>query len=267
MEKISACLVVRNEEFLIERCLRSLVDAADEIIVVHDGVCDDRTLDIARKYTSNIFTREFIGMCDPHRPFSFQKATGQWILMIDADEFLSEKLKKKIKGLIQEKEVFGYEFSWPIWNGEKYVTENHPKKLVLAKREKVCFWGVPHGVLQVDGRVNKSDLVLEHRPAGNKWSWKNFFQKTLPWTKIHAEYVLKNQTEVPEFQTKNKNYPKGMIFRKKYPWLFPFLIIHTFFRNLKFEGIFNLNMWKGRFFLAIYELILDLTIIKLKLKK
>lgn len=44
---ISACLVVRNEEAVIERCLESLAGVVDEIVLVHDGECEDRTLEIA----------------------------------------------------------------------------------------------------------------------------------------------------------------------------------------------------------------------------
>lgn len=265
MEKISACLVVRNEEKIIERCLKSISGVVDEIIVVHDGECGDRTLEIAKKYTSNIFIRNYIGMCDSHRPFSFEKASGQWILMIDADEFLSDSLRENISRLVDMEDIDGYEFSWPIWNGEEYVTKNNPKKLVLARKEKIYFWGVPHGVIQVKGKVKKSNLLFEHRPNGNKWSWKNFFRKTLPWTKIHASYILKDQKEIPEFQTNKENYPSGIIVRKKYPWLFPAFVIYTLLRNMKASEIFSLNMWKGRILLAVYELILDLNIIKLKL--
>ena len=53
--KISAFIVAYHEENLIERCLRSLVDVVDEIIVVHDGPCLDKTIKIAQKYTSKVF--------------------------------------------------------------------------------------------------------------------------------------------------------------------------------------------------------------------
>src|SRR5947209_4203128 len=57
MPSISACLVVHDEEKLIERCLASLDGVVDEIVLVHDGPCTDRTLDIARGYGARVFER------------------------------------------------------------------------------------------------------------------------------------------------------------------------------------------------------------------
>ncbi len=81
---ISVCLVVYNEEKIIERCLRSIQAVADEIILVHDGECSDNTLEIAKKYTDKIFIRPHTGDSSLHRVFTYNKAQGQWIFQIDA---------------------------------------------------------------------------------------------------------------------------------------------------------------------------------------
>ena len=78
--RISACLVVYNEEKIIKNCLASIKDAVDEIIVVHDGECIDKTLEICKSYTNKIFIKQHIGEAEPHRPFGFKQATGDWIL-------------------------------------------------------------------------------------------------------------------------------------------------------------------------------------------
>ena len=52
---ISACLVVYNEEKSIQCCLESLRPVVNEIIIVHDGECNDKTLEIARKFTKHIY--------------------------------------------------------------------------------------------------------------------------------------------------------------------------------------------------------------------
>ena len=94
--KISACLVVHNEEKVIRRCLDSIKNVVDEIIVVHDGPCTDKTMEIAREYGAKIYEQPFNGEAEKHRPFSYRMTSGAWILQIDADEYLS-KITKEYK--------------------------------------------------------------------------------------------------------------------------------------------------------------------------
>jgi glycosyltransferase involved in cell wall biosynthesis len=124
MEKISACLVVYNEEKLIRRCLESLRDVVDEIILVHDGECTDRTLEIAKEYGAKIFVRDHKGFCEHHRPFCCKQASYNWILQIDADEFLSAELRNNLRSLVSNQEVSAYELLWPFWDGKKEIKGN-----------------------------------------------------------------------------------------------------------------------------------------------
>jgi glycosyltransferase involved in cell wall biosynthesis len=88
MERISVVLIVKNEEALLARCLDS-VKGADEIIICDTGSTDG-TLEVARRYTDKIFTdytwRDNFAEARNHAK---AKATGDWILTIDADEFLT----------------------------------------------------------------------------------------------------------------------------------------------------------------------------------
>jgi len=109
MSKISAVISAFNEEKNIERCLRSL-SFCDEIILV-DNLSSDKTSEIAKKHTKKIFTQKNNPMLiDLQKNFGFEKATGDWILSIDADEEVSEELAKEIKSVIEKKEnkVNGY---------------------------------------------------------------------------------------------------------------------------------------------------------------
>ena len=167
MTKISACLVVHHEAKLIRRCLDSLKGEVDQIIVVHDGPCLDKTLEICADYRAEVFIRERIGEAEPHRPFSFSQATGEWILQIDADEYLSSNLKKNLRALVQAADASAYEFLWPIWDGEKYLTKHWPRKRCLFKKNNVSFLGLPHYVAAVSGEVKSCDFILEHKPDYN----------------------------------------------------------------------------------------------------
>ncbi|HPI31827.1 MAG TPA: tetratricopeptide repeat protein [candidate division Zixibacteria bacterium] len=86
---VSACLIVRNEEELLPGCLASIRDWVDEIIVVDTG-STDRTAAIAQEYGAKVFHQAWEGDFAKHRNYSLAQATGDWILVIDADERFSE---------------------------------------------------------------------------------------------------------------------------------------------------------------------------------
>ncbi|HRO64788.1 MAG TPA: glycosyltransferase, partial [Candidatus Dojkabacteria bacterium] len=106
--KISAFLVIYNEEKHIERSLGSLKDVVDEIVVVHDGECTDRSLEIAKDFGAKIFVQEHRGMREFHQVFAINQCKYDWILQIDADEFLSPEMKKNLRNLIENKDIDAY---------------------------------------------------------------------------------------------------------------------------------------------------------------
>ena len=200
---ISACLVVRNEEHRIERCLRSLVGVVDEIIIVHDGPCEDRTLEICRKYTDKIFVRPYYGACDPHRVFAFEQATGDWILMVDADEYLSQELRSNLRKLVERPDVDLYCFIWPYpdKDGTTPLTLRikHPYRACLARRSKLYFVGVVHEPLRTYGVMKKVPLTLFHAPGYDQFSFRKFFRKRIPWARMLAEGVWKDIHDIPTY--------------------------------------------------------------------
>ncbi|WP_191800490.1 glycosyltransferase [Paenibacillus gallinarum] len=80
-------MIVKNEEGDIRRCLESVLRKVDEIIVIDTGSTDN-TLKIVSEFTSNIYNFKWIGDFSAARNYSIQKATGDYILVLDADEFL-----------------------------------------------------------------------------------------------------------------------------------------------------------------------------------
>ncbi len=102
--KLSLCIAVFNEEKNIHYPLNSSYDLVDEIIIV-DGGSTDKTLEIARKYGKKI---KIIKTNNPlifhkNKQKAIEAAQGEWILQLDADEALSEELKKEIKNIINDK--------------------------------------------------------------------------------------------------------------------------------------------------------------------
>ena len=201
MSTVSACLVVHDEEALIERCLRSLEEVVDEIVLVHDGPCSDRTLEIAEQFGARIVVAEHAGMSEPHVPVAFALATSEWLLRIDADEFLSEGLREAMPRLAARTDVDGWEFVWPIWDPARdaYSTRNGPYKLALTRRRATMRFGLPHAHTAVRGPTERVALVLEHRPERAAYTRRALLRKWRRWAPIHAQVYLMRWQDIPQF--------------------------------------------------------------------
>jgi len=243
-EKISVIMVVYNEEKLIRRCLDSVKDIADEILVLHDGPCSDNTLKLAREYTSKVFkTKKNVGVPGPILPILFRKVKYPWILKIDADEFLSQELKENITRLVKNPKADAYSFIWPYWDGKKHITKNWPRKTSLYRKSKISYFGFPHwDEPKINGNVVKTEFVLEHRQLqGAIPTLKMFKEKILGrYARLHAEYTLKKFETFDSFQYKEKNFPAYIRIRRDYP-LFSMIPL-TIAATLKI--LFSPGAWK-----------------------
>ena len=90
MITVSLCMIVKNEEQILQRCLDSLAGLMDEIIIVDTG-STDATKEIAAKYTDKVYDFVWIDDFSAARNFAFSKAGMEYIYSADADEMLDEK--------------------------------------------------------------------------------------------------------------------------------------------------------------------------------
>ncbi|MGR5962053.1 glycosyltransferase family 2 protein [Bacillus paranthracis] len=91
---MSACLIVKNEEDMLGKCLQSLRGYIDDIVVVDTG-STDMTKEIAKEFTDKVYDFKWMNDFAVARNFATSKASGEWILAIDADECVDgENLKK-----------------------------------------------------------------------------------------------------------------------------------------------------------------------------
>jgi len=107
MVKISVVINTLNEEQNLPRVLASVRGLADEIIVV-DMQSDDGTVKIAKEAGARVYEHKKTGYVEPARNFAISKATGEWILILDADEELQSSLVKKIKNIVNSPEPANY---------------------------------------------------------------------------------------------------------------------------------------------------------------
>lgn len=250
---ISVCLVVRNEEAVIERCLASVSGVVDEVVLVHDGDCEDATLEIAARYGCRIYSRPLVGHAEASTVFAFEQARGEWILSIDADEYLSAQLRDGLRELVDDERVNGYEFLWRIWDGRGYITENGPYKLALFRRANVHLLGMIHGVEQVDPPIERLDLRLEHRPRYNNLALRTVLTKWRRWARINAREFLMPYADIPTFNWNGSSdwSSRRRILNRLAPLLFLAYVPVVFVVNLARErGVYttreNIRMSLGQ---------------------
>ncbi len=99
MKNLSVVVATRNEEKNIGGCLESVEEIADEVIVLDEN-SDDRTAEIARKYGAKVYLVRHEPVFHVTKQKALEKASGRWILQLDADERVSVKLAKEIRGVV-----------------------------------------------------------------------------------------------------------------------------------------------------------------------
>lgn len=212
--KLSFIIITKNEEDWLENCLLSIKGLADEIIIVDVGSID-KTLAIAKRHTKLIFTRDWHGY-STQKNFATEKATGNWLFFIDADERLSSKLASEIKTALEnDTPVSAYQvprlnylLAKPLRHGgwyPDYVTR-------LARKDKIKGWkGDLHEALEVDGQIQTLTQPLFHLShRGIDWMLK----KSIKYTQIEAELRFRS------------HHPKVTW------WRFPRVMLAEFFDRL-----------------------------------
>lgn len=166
--KISVCMIVKNEENCLDRCLKSLVGIADEFIIVDTGSTDG-TKEIAARYTDKVYDFEWTGSFSDARNFSFSFATGDYIYCADADEELDEDNREKFlilkENLLPEIEIVQMYYCNQLENNTIYNfdRELRPK---LYKRVRQFTWIEPiHEQVNLNPVIYDSDIEIIHRPA------------------------------------------------------------------------------------------------------
>ena len=100
MIEISLCMIVKNEEKILTRCLDSVADLVDEIVIVDTG-STDATKKIAANYTDKIYDFTWVDDFSAARNFAFSKAEKDYIYTADADEVIDEENRKRFRELME----------------------------------------------------------------------------------------------------------------------------------------------------------------------
>ena len=165
MITISLCMIVRDEEEVLARCLESVQGIADEIIVVDTG-SKDRTPEIARQFTEQVFSFPWVDDFAAARNFSFSKARMDYILWLDADDVLEEGDRAEFLRLKEELDpsadvvMLPYHIAFDEAGRPAFTYERER----LLKRERGFRWqGAVHEVIVPAGKVVRASASVSHR--------------------------------------------------------------------------------------------------------
>lgn len=170
MITISLCMIVKNEEKVLARCLDTVADLVDEVIIVDTG-STDRTREIASLYTDKIYEFTWIDDFSAARNFAFSKATMEYIYSADADEVLDKENRQRFRvlkeNLLPEIELVQMKYGNQLQFGTVYNfdEEFRPK---LFKRHRDFVWeGAVHETVRLTPVIYDSDVVITHMPEKN----------------------------------------------------------------------------------------------------
>jgi glycosyltransferase involved in cell wall biosynthesis len=158
-------MIVKNEEAVLARCLDSVREAVDEIIIVDTG-SSDRTREIAREFTPYVFDFAWREDFSAARNFAFDQATMDYQMWLDADDVMPPDSLAKLLAL-KEALDSGVDMVTMFYhtafdeNGNPIHTSNRER---LLKRARGFRWQDPvHECIPLSGNIVRSDIVIEHR--------------------------------------------------------------------------------------------------------
>jgi (heptosyl)LPS beta-1,4-glucosyltransferase len=197
MEKLSVVIIACNEERNMERCLKS-VFWADEIVVADSGSTDG-TVEICERHGCKIFRTPWLGFSRTRR-FAVARASHDWILSVDADEEVSDELRRSIQSLLKDSPPFrGYrvtERSFFLGKRIRHSGWNRESHVRLFHRQYGGYNDRPvHEGVRVEGEKGILKGILWHYPYPNL---QVYIRKMNQYSELGAESLrMRGETSSP----------------------------------------------------------------------
>ena len=273
--KLSVVLLAYNEEKNIVRCLDSVIDIADEIVLFIDKLTTDRTEELARKYTKRIFFVEHKDNFHINKQKAIEKARGEWILQLDVDEAVTPELAKEIKEVVTStnddllrrvlpssksnnelpitnyKRLLFFRHQRLIEEREGYLGKTTGEVVAFFIPRKNIFLGKPliHAGVYPDGVIRlikqgkarlpgKSVHELMEVDGEVGWMFNDLEHHESPTLKRYLDR-MNRYTDLHADELKQKKVPKNLIYFFLYTVHCPLItFIKLYFRHLGFlDGI------------------------------
>jgi glycosyltransferase involved in cell wall biosynthesis len=175
---ISLCMIVKNEEENLARCLNSIRNVVDEIIIVDTG-STDRTVEIAKSFGARVFNHPWEGSFSKARNYSLKYATCEWILYLDADEELHKDDAPKLKEIVKSG---NYEAVFLVIKNkfENSTQESYANVIRLFRNFiGIYYEGIVHNTIRGYGKhLNSSLRIIHHGYNLSKDKMKEKFLRT-----------------------------------------------------------------------------------------
>jgi glycosyltransferase involved in cell wall biosynthesis len=201
-ERLSLCMIVKDEEEMLPRCLAAAAPAVDEIVIVDTG-SSDRTIEIAREYGATVIERAWTGSFADARNVSFDAATGDWLMFLDADEVLVEQDVERLRALRGKTWREAFYLTEISYTGElgDGTAATHTALRVFRARPEYRFSGSLHEQiaetlpLHLPERIEATDIRIEH--FGYLGAVRDAKEKS----RRNIELLLKQRDEDPPAQS------------------------------------------------------------------
>ena len=167
MVSVSLCMIVKNEEDVLERCLKSVTDLVDEIILVDTG-STDRTREIAARFTDQVFDFPWQDDFSAARNESFSHASMDYCMWLDADDILLEADQKAFLALKETLEPTVSVVMAPYHTGfdeSGHVTFSYYRERLIKNRAGMVWAGAVHEAVSPAGKIQYADFAVTHRKA------------------------------------------------------------------------------------------------------
>lgn len=164
MGELSLCMIVRNEEAHLARCLESVRRAVDEIVIVDTG-STDRTREIAARYADRMADFVWTDDFSAARNASMEIATRDYILWLDADDVLDAKACEKLLALKEELDgsidavMMPYHYAY---GEDGSVALSFDRERIVRRGAGFRFEGAVHEAMTVGGNVIRADIAIRH---------------------------------------------------------------------------------------------------------
>lgn len=170
MITISLCMIVKNEEKILRRCLDSVADLVDEIVIVDTG-SNDGTKGIAAEYTDLIYDFRWTDDFSAARNFAFSKAGKEYIYSADADEVLDEENRQRFRQLketlLPEVEIVQMKYGNQLQFNTVYNFDREYRPKLFKRLREFVWEGPVHETVRLMPTVYDSDIVIQHMPEGS----------------------------------------------------------------------------------------------------
>lgn len=250
MIKLSVVIITLNEEKNIGRCLASVKDIADEVLVV-DSLSSDKTREICESYHARFVEQRFLGYVE-QKNFALKLATYDYVLSLDADEALSPELVSEIEKIKSNFTANGYKFNRLTQYNGHWVRHGgwYPDTKLRIVEKKSAKWvgNNPHDALEVTGEVSRLKGDLLHYSYD---SISSHVQQTNKFTTIeaHALYSKGKRASLvklvtrPPFQFFKDYFLKLGILDGRYGFVICF--INALYVLLKYAKMIDLERSKS----------------------